>query len=245
MNCKHTLLTGKNAGNLCGRSTQGKRKYCRVHTAVHKTSSDRKTTVRKQAAKLRGDLVNPVGGRDTPASEPEAAAAGGGVCEDDTQLTEMALNSSIWFITINSNRAIAEDDDDEDKLSFSDAKKFQKFCKFLFGKNQKILDLFVSTNKEMSDLDSILAFPAEIQFRDVEIGEEKRRLHCHAAVRMTFNKNYKLRLDCVALRSLGEMILGYPIYANAQGNTDVARIRELYLSKQHVNPLSEFLKKKK
>lgn len=238
MICQHILQTGKNAGSKCGKKTPGKKHYCNTHSKQAAGKARRTQTVRTQAAILRKE----------PLPEPVADQGAGVIdrniaIDEDPKVETAPLNSSIWFVTINSNKSLVDDkfDNDPTKLSLEDARKFQKFCKFLMKNNKKIMDLFICTNKTITDLDSVLAFPAEITYKDVEIGEEKRRLHCHASIRMTFDKSCKLQLDMTALRELGKMILGYTIYANVSASADVARIRELYLSKQHDEPLADFL----
>lgn len=238
MICQHILQTGKNAGSKCGKKTPGKKHYCNTHAKQAARKTQRTQTVRTQAAVLRKEPL-------------PARTAGEGIIDrniavepdEEAKVETAPLNSSIWFVTINSNKSLVDDkfDNDPTKLTLEDARKFQKFCKFLMKNNKKIMDLFICTNKTITDLDSILAIPAEIMYKDVEIGEEKRRLHCHASIRMTFDKSCKLQLDMTALRELGKMILGYPIYVNVSASADVARIRELYLSKQHDEPLADFL----
>lgn len=221
--CKHIFQRGDNRGAPCPRAAR-ESGYCAQHEK--RRAAKQSKAVRARAAERE------INAREAPAAT--RAAIGqvfGAALQQHARAAEPAperqkRRSSLFFITINSNKAY----DVESK----DTQLLHDLCHWLY-EEMEILNFIVDRRAEGADAVELLAERPRTTWRLEVADKGGQRLHCHALLRLWHHGT--MRVDLGRLRAFLADVLGYRPYLNVRpsfertaADNDIQRLED-YIKK--------------
>lgn len=191
--CKHVFKTGARKGQMCGK--RGKH--------VDGTCSDHFGAKKKP--------------RETSLVNDEVFGTPGAVAAPKAPKTK----SSVWLITLNSQKDINVMSNDQKRM-------FKDFAEWVFDKDRFAQFYLKDMNSPADPTKNIKSLDIKYQF---EVGNEQGRLHIHALVNLKHTGMY--RFEANKLRTFAKTALGYGVYLDSPVRSDEVSAMDEYVNKSH------------
>jgi len=198
--CSHIFWRGKERGQQCSRMTKGQKCH------KHKGCQDDSVAANEKVAKLQSDEVF-------------------GSNNEDQAIPKGKLKSSIYLITINSNKTL-------ESMSSAEKKQFKDFVEFVFSQDN-LKDNYIVDNHGLDVNGIIESFELESHF---EVSPKTNRIHCHIYINIQHRGHISFRIDDI--RALAAKIFPDKIYISFSVSSDPTIAMKNYtrkMSGQSVN----------
>ena len=196
--CNHVFWKGKDRGQQCPRMTKGQKCH------KHKECQDESVEKEEKAAKLQTDDVF---GND-----------------EQTEAHKGKLRSSIYLITINSNKTL-------ESLSIAEKKRFKDFVDFVFT-DENLKENYIVDNNGMDVNEITESLEIEYHF---EVSPKNNRLHCHIYINIQHRGHISFRID--EIRGLANKVFPDKIYISFSVSSDPTIAMKNYTRKMTGQPV--------
>ena len=195
--CRYIHQRGKLKGTRCEVCPYKNQVFCAAHKRSNQVDRDKKKDENNK--NLKDDDV-------FTSSKPQKT------------IKEPILKSSVWHITINSNRSL-------DSLNKKEKMEFKNINEYLFEK-QGIMDFITDAKK--AGHDNIKEVTSEVYF-EASSGSGNGRIHSHAYLKIIHSG--LLSLQANDLRSFLKRVLGYSCHLDCPVSSDSEFAWNQYIKK--------------
>ena len=204
--CSYIYAKGKQKGQRCTVIPHKGKSYC----CNHKGSEQAKY------GKPRNDVIEHKKDMNAECLAEDEVFSG----ENTVRAANSTPKSSVWAITVNSNKSL-------DDLTTDQKKDFRDICNYLFRGETHVLE-FVSDRGQRDTRELIDNVESEMYF-ETSSSDKGGRLHAHCYLRIEHHGNLILRAN--DLREFYRKTLGYTIHLHCPVSSDQVSQWRAYISK--------------